>query len=81
MSNGGWVQVGPEVIAGVQQQAEDVRQQVLALQQEAGGLVQQVAPALAALLAAREAPPHEDKVAVCSSFHLMFKFLLVVEKH
>ncbi|DBB10139.1 TPA: hypothetical protein ACH3X3_001723 [Trebouxia sp. C0006] len=53
--------VGPEVITGVQQQAEDVRQQVSALQQEAAGLAQQVAPALAALLAAREAPPQEDK--------------------
>ncbi|KAL0031101.1 hypothetical protein WJX77_003837 [Trebouxia sp. C0004] len=54
-------QVGPEVITGVQKQAEDVRQQVSALQQEAGGLAQQVAPALAAFLAASEAPPQEDK--------------------
>ncbi|DBA73022.1 TPA: hypothetical protein ACH3X2_009967 [Trebouxia sp. C0005] len=61
MSNGMWLQVGPEVITGVLQQAEDVRQQVSALQQEAGGLAQQVAPALAAFLAAREAPPQEDK--------------------
>lgn len=64
-----WLQVGPEVITGVLQQAEDVRQQVSALQQEAGGLAQQVAPALAAFLAAREAPPQEDKVSLCFSFH------------
>ena len=70
MRKGGRLQVGPEVIIGVQKQAEDVRQQLSALQQEAGGLAQQVAPALAAFLAAREAPPHEDKVALCSFFHL-----------
>ena len=80
MSNGGRLQVGPEVITGVQQQAEDVRQQVSALQQEAAGLAQQVAPALAALLAAREAPPQEDKVAPCSSFHLVLQFLLGADK-
>jgi len=79
MNNGGRLQVGPEVITGVQQQTEDVRQQVSALQQEAGGLAQQVAPALAALLAAREAPPQEDKVAP-SSFHLVLQFLLGAEK-
>ena len=70
MRKGGQLQVGPEVVIGVQKQAEDVRQQVSALQQEAGGLAQQVAPALAAFLAAREAPPHEDKVALCSFFQL-----------
>ena len=75
-----WLQVGLEVITGVQKQAEDVRQQVSALQHEAGGLAQQVAPALAAFLAARQAPPQEDKVALCSFFHLVSPFLLGAEK-
>ena len=59
------MQAGSGVVTGVQQQAEEVRQQVSALQQEAGGLVQQVAPALASFQAAHptyQPPPHQDQV-------------------
>ena len=59
------MQAGSGVVTGVQQQAEEVRQQVSALQQEAGGLFQQVAPALASFQAARppyQPPPQQDQV-------------------
>ncbi len=59
------MQVGPGVVSEVQQEAEEVRQQMSMLQQEAGGLAEQVAPALASYLAANppyQPPPHKDKV-------------------
>ena len=59
------VQVGPDVLIGLQQEAAEVRSQMSALKDEAGALAAQVGPAVAALLAAKppyQPPPQEDKV-------------------
>lgn len=59
------MQVGPGLLTDMQQEAEEVRSQMSALKEEAGGLAQEVGPAVAALLAANppyQPPPHEDKV-------------------
>ena len=63
------LQIGPGVVSEARQEAEEVRQQVAELHEEAGGLAQQISPALDALVAASQPapyqpPPHEDKVAV-----------------
>lgn len=59
------LQAGQGAFRGVAQEVEEVRSQVSALEGEAGGLAEQVGPAVAALLAANppyQPPPHDDKV-------------------
>ena len=60
-----WSQVGPRALMDLQQEAEEVRSQMSAMKDEAGGLAEQVGPAVAARLAANppyQPPPQESKV-------------------
>lgn len=61
------LQAGQGAFTGVAQEVKEVRSQVSALEREAGGLAEQVGPAVAALLAANppyQPPPHDDKVTM-----------------
>lgn len=61
------LQAGVGAFTGVEQEVEDVRSQMTALECEVGGLAEQVGPAVAALQAANppyQLPPHDDKVTM-----------------